>query len=250
MSRLAGEIFSVLVIALLSYVMIHTRVRQRRNRELNAWVQNQPVIYDCAVLVRQCMHPGGNWVDWSRSLGGGPRLLIRAGAIEVRAPQGMMLDSRDICLRADTARMWRDEVGWAGSALGRRECIHLVGRDETAEVELALSPLSNFGEVWAALGRAGIVAASSEWVPASSLSPGAAEPTDALWPDHRDVPAAPRRRLDIWLTLPLACFVVVGLYILVAPFSEAWNVGRVAGLALFAAVGLMRARHDRRRRRS
>lgn len=121
----AGAIFGVLVAALLSCALIFTWVRQRRNRELNAWVQNQTVIYDCAVLVRQCMHPGGNWVDWSRSLGGGPRLLIRAGAIEVRAPQGMMLDSRDICLRADTARMWRDEVGWAGSALGRRECIHL-----------------------------------------------------------------------------------------------------------------------------
>jgi hypothetical protein len=117
MSRLAGEIFSFLVIALLLYALIYTRVRQRRNRESNAWVQNQPVIYDCAVLVRQCMHPGGNWVDWSRSLGGGPRLLIRAGAIEVRASQGMMLNSRDICLRADTARMWRDEVGWLGVPL-------------------------------------------------------------------------------------------------------------------------------------
>ena len=176
MSRLAGGIFSFLVIAFLSYALIRTRVRARRNRELNAWVQNQTVIYDCAVLVRQCMHPGGNWVNWSRSLGGGPRLLIRAGAIEVRAPQGMMLDSRDICLRADTARMWRDEVGWAGSALGRRECIHLVGRDETAEVELALSPLSNVEEVWAALRRAGIVAASSERVPARNLPPRAAEP--------------------------------------------------------------------------
>jgi hypothetical protein len=151
-----GAIFGVLVAALLSYVLIHTWVRQRRNRELDTWVQNQAVIYECAVLVRQCMHPGGNWVDWSRSLGGGPRLLVRAGAIEVRAPQGMMLDTRDICLRADTARMWRDEVGWAGTAFGRRECIHLVGRDQTAEVELALSPLSNFEEVWAALRRAGI----------------------------------------------------------------------------------------------
>lgn len=250
MSRLAGEIFSFFVIAFLSSTLIYARVRQRRNRELNAWVQNQTVIYDCPVLVRQCMHPGGNWVDWSRSLGGGPRLLIRAGAIEVRAPQGMMLHSRDICLRADTARMWRDEVGWAGSALGRRECVHLVGRDETAEVELALSPLSNFGEVWAALRRAGIAAAGSEWVPAPNLPPGAAEPAYALWPGHRDVPAAPRRRLDIWLTLPLACFVVVGLYTLLTPFSGAWNVGRVAGLALFAAVGLMRVRHDRKRRPS
>jgi hypothetical protein len=158
----AGDIFGIVVTALLSYVLINTSLRRRRNRELNAWVQNQTVIYDGAVLVRQCMHPGRNWVDWSRSLGGGPRLLIRAGAIEVRAPQGMVLDSRDICLRADTARMWRDEVGWAGSSLGRRECIHLVGRDETGEVELALSPLSNFEEVWAALRRAGIVAASSE----------------------------------------------------------------------------------------
>jgi hypothetical protein len=162
MSRLAGEIFSFLVIGLLSWTLIYAWVRQRRNRELNAWVQSQAVIYECAVLVRQCMHPGRNWVDWSRSLGGGPRLLIRSGAVEVRAPQGMMLHSRDICLRADTARMWRDEVGWAGTSLGRRQCIRLVGRDETAEVELALSPLSNFDEVWAALRLAGIVAASSQ----------------------------------------------------------------------------------------
>jgi hypothetical protein len=70
----AGGIFSFLVIALLSYTFIRTWVRRRRNRELNAWVQNRTVIYDGAVLVRQCMHPGGNWVDWSRSYGGGPFL--------------------------------------------------------------------------------------------------------------------------------------------------------------------------------
>jgi hypothetical protein len=158
----AGGIFSIAVIGLLSYTLIRTWVHQHRNRELTAWVQSQTVMYEGAVLVRQCMHPGGNWADWSRSFGGGPRLLIRAGAIEVRAPRGMMLDSRDICLRADTARMWRDEVGWAGSALGRRECIHLVGRDDTGELELALSPSSGFEEVWAALRQAGIVAVSSE----------------------------------------------------------------------------------------
>jgi hypothetical protein len=242
-----GEIFSFLVIAGLSWVVIRTWVRQRGNRELNAWVQNQMVIYECAVLVRQCMHPGGNWVDWSRSIGGGPRLLARAGAIEVRAPQGMMLDSRDICLRADTTRMWRDEVGWAGTALGRRECIHLVGRDETAEVELALSPVSNLEEAWAALCRAGIVAAGSEWIPAPNVSPTAPEPADALWPGHRGVPTAPRR-LDIWLILPLVCFVVIGLYTLLTPFSAAWNVGRVAGLALWVVVGVMRVRHERRGR--
>jgi hypothetical protein len=159
---LAGEIFSFAVIALVAYVLIYSWLRQRRNRDLNAWVQSRPVMHDCAVLVRQCIHPGRNWVDWNRSLGGGPRLVIRAGAIEVRAPRGMVLDSRHICLRADTTRMWRDEVGWAGSALSRRECIHLVGRDETGDVELTLSPLSNINEVWAALGRAGIAAANSE----------------------------------------------------------------------------------------
>src|SRR5262249_57918952 len=113
--------------------------------------------------------------------------------------------------------------------VGRRECIHLVGRDETAEVELALSPLSDFEEVWAALRRAGTLAASSERGPVRNPSPIAAEPANALWPDHRDVPAAPRRRLDIWLILPLVCFVVVGLYTVLTPFSEPPNFGRVAG---------------------
>ena len=70
------------------------------------------------------------------------------------------------------------------------------------------------------LRRAGIVAASSEWVPAQNPSAGAAEPTDALWPDHRDVPTALRRRLDIWLILPLVCFVVVGLYTLLTRLSQ------------------------------
>lgn len=161
MSRLAGAVFSVLVVALVSYRLIRAGVGQRRNRGLNAWVGDQAVIYECAVLVRQCMHPGGDWVDWSASLGGGPRLIVRAGAVQVRAPQGMVADSRDICLRADTARMWRDEIGWAGSALGRRECIHLAGRDENTEVELAITPLASPGEAWAALRRAGIAAAAS-----------------------------------------------------------------------------------------
>jgi hypothetical protein len=245
-----GEIFGVLVLALFSCALIFTWVRQRRNRALDAWVQDQAVIYDCTVMVRQCMHPGGNWVDWSGRLGGGPRLLVRAGAVEVRAPQGMMLDSRDICLRADTTRMWRDEVGWAGTAVGRRACIHLVGRDETAEVELALSPLSDFEDAWAALRRAGIAAAGSERAPARTLPPRAGEPADAPRPGHRGGPAAsPRRRRDIWLILPLACFVAVALYTVLAPFSDAWNAAGVAGLALAAAVALIRARHDRRRRR-
>jgi hypothetical protein len=206
-----GEIFSFLVIAFLSCVVIYTWVRQRRNRELNAWVQNQTVIYDCAVLVRQCMHPGGNWVDWSRSLGGGPRLLIRAGAIEVRAPQGMMLDSRDICLRADTTRMWRDEAGWAGSALGRRECIHLVGRDETAEVELALSPLSNFEEVcswpsarplsparsWGISSRSSSDRSSGGHRPRSRGS-STLPPRSARWPAQRPPSRASGRTEGAW----------------------------------------------------
>src|SRR5262249_61224121 len=130
-----GEIFGFLVIALLSCVVIFTWVRQRRNRELDAWVQDQTVIYDCAVLVRQCMHPGGNWVDWSRRLGGGPRLLIRAGAIEVRAPQGMMLDSRDICLRAGTARMGGGGGGGGGGGAGPRRGSRPGGRGATAREE-------------------------------------------------------------------------------------------------------------------
>jgi hypothetical protein len=40
----AGAIFSFLVVALLSYTLIRTRVRQARNRELNAWIQNQTAV--------------------------------------------------------------------------------------------------------------------------------------------------------------------------------------------------------------
>lgn len=60
------------------------------------------------------------------------------------------------------ARIWQDEVGWAGTGLGRRKCIRLIARDETAEVELALSPLTAFEEAWAALQQAGTTAVGSQ----------------------------------------------------------------------------------------
>jgi hypothetical protein len=64
-------------------------------------------------------------VNWNHHYGGGPRLVVRTRGIEVSAPQGMMLERRSFFFSAETATMWRDRVGWAGTALGRKECIRL-----------------------------------------------------------------------------------------------------------------------------
>lgn len=194
---MAGTVFSIVVVTLLVSGLLYQFVRQRRNRDLNAWVQDQAVLFECPVLVRQCLHPGANWVDWNSKLGGGPRLLIRRGAIEVKAPQGMMLQTRDVCLVAATTSMWHDEIGWAGTALGQRECIHLLGKDETSEVELALTAIENLGATWAALVQSGVQVAGA----------GAA----------LDQKQSGSRRIRPWTVIPIIVFIVAGLIWFLTP---------------------------------
>jgi hypothetical protein len=127
--------------------------RQRQQAELRQQVQSRPITFSTRAFVR-VRKPLNTWVSWHPRLGGGPQLILRDQALEVSAPQGMMLESRDIFLATDYVTMWRDRVGWAGTPLDRRECIRL--RSDHEAVEVAVSPDSGIEGTWNALLQVGV----------------------------------------------------------------------------------------------
>lgn len=87
----------------------------------------------------------------------GPQLVVHTHGIEISAPRGMMLESRTLFLDARKATMWVDEVGFGGTPLHRKKCIRLVGgTPQDAQIEVALSPDTDFDQTWQALIDAGV----------------------------------------------------------------------------------------------
>lgn len=111
--------------------------------------------YESRAFIR-VKRPFKSWVSWNSRLGGGPLLTVRHGSFELSAPQGMMLESRDLVIEAGSATMWPDKVGWAGTRLDRKECIHVVGRDQRGRVEVAISPRDGIRGAWQALLASGV----------------------------------------------------------------------------------------------
>jgi hypothetical protein len=68
----------------------------------------------------------------------------------------MKLESRDLVIQSDGATMWLDKVGWAGTRLNQKECIHVLGRDRRGRVEVAISPTDGLSEAWQALLDSGV----------------------------------------------------------------------------------------------
>jgi hypothetical protein len=66
------------------------------------------------------------------------------------------LESRQVTVQSSEATMWIDKIGWAGTPLGRRECIHVAGRDQRRRIDLALSPQDGLGDAWQALLTSGV----------------------------------------------------------------------------------------------
>ena len=108
------------------------------------------------VRVRERL-PGQTWGDWHDRLGGGPRLLLFDNALEVVAPQGMVLVSRDIILPTPTSSMWRDNIGFGGLPLAKRDCVRIQGYGPHGyPVELAITPCGDITAMWKALALAGV----------------------------------------------------------------------------------------------
>lgn len=114
------------------------------------------VIYSGGTLVR-ARRRFNTWETWNDHLEGGPVLVVRPGSFEVSAPQGMMLNSRDLVVQSTGATMWLDKVGWAGTPLGSKVCIRVIGRDQRGrQIEFALSPRDGVQKAWKALLDCGV----------------------------------------------------------------------------------------------
>ena len=101
-----------------------------------------------------------SWQNWNNRLGGGPTVQVTISAVRVWAPQGMMLDSRDVQIDTHHATMSVDRLGWAGTPLGRRECIRLCGGTRRGPIEIAITPDLGIEQTWRAFERAGVRPAS------------------------------------------------------------------------------------------
>lgn len=153
MKWLSSVFFGVVYLGLL-LSLGRILLRKIRNRPVKAWVQSQPMTYSTGAFVRE--RRLGAWTDWSHRYKGGPHMIVRTLGIDVSAPQGMVLASRAIYMTAAKAYMSVDNVGWAGTRFGRRECIRLIGKDAGCEVDLAIIPDSDFKLAWKALVDAGV----------------------------------------------------------------------------------------------
>jgi len=131
------------------------------------------VLYSGRAFVRSKRWFDGVLSAWNPRLGGGPMLWIWPGGFEVVAPQGMLLESRDFLMPAAQAVMHRDQVGWGGTALGRRDCIAIQGRDDKGRwVRFAISPEDGIGGAWDALRTAGVAVVGQEQRASSPGAPG------------------------------------------------------------------------------
>ena len=151
--------FAVLLVALVVVVtpvrLISIHRQQKSNHAIADWVHSQPVTFSSRTFVRRRFPL--RWTQCAYRYGGGPVVSVHTSGIEVSAPQGMMLDSRTIYFRASESRMWIDSVGWAGTPLGRRECIRLCAGEQRSAVDLALYPDAGIEQTWRALLTAGVV---------------------------------------------------------------------------------------------
>jgi hypothetical protein len=84
-------------------------------------------------------------------------LLVKKHSFELEAPRGMSLEPRDWVIESAKASMRFDKVGWGGTPIDRRDCIHVTARDEKGRrIEFALSPEGGAQPAWDALAKSGV----------------------------------------------------------------------------------------------
>jgi hypothetical protein len=125
-----------------------------RKRPIKDSVKAQQLTYSVKAFVR-ARRPYNSWVSWNGRLGGGPDFIVRSNGLQIQAPQGMLLESRDVCVPGQGSIMWLDKVGWAGTALNKKDCIHIAATDDRGRLEVAVTPVSDMQAAWQALLDAG-----------------------------------------------------------------------------------------------
>ncbi len=118
---------------------------------------NGDVIFSTRTFVRSRRWWDASWVDWNKNLGDGPLLVVHRDFFEVKAPQGMIMESRKFVVPSATALMSIQVIGWAGTPFGRKRSIHIVWRNKRGyKVAVALTPVGELEDAWQALQFSGV----------------------------------------------------------------------------------------------
>jgi len=131
------------------------RLRSCREHSVTS-ADERPAVFAGRIFVRS-RRPRNSWVSWNYNYRRGPQLVVRATSFEVSAPQGMLLESRRFVIQSHDAVMRRDWIGWAGTPVNRKRCIHVAARDQKGRrIELALTPDDGLENAWKALLDSGV----------------------------------------------------------------------------------------------
>jgi hypothetical protein len=152
----AGNWFSVVVLALLALSFGLLARRKRQEAPLRDWIAEQPVVFETRALVRIRASglEGSGWGTLKSPAGA--RLIVHMGGLEASIGSANVLVSGNF-MRTSDATMCRDRVGWAGTAIGRQECIRLHGFDGRRARDWAVTPRgSSIEAVWQLLLGVGV----------------------------------------------------------------------------------------------
>lgn len=155
--RMSGSTwFAVVVLAGLALAFGLLVRRRRQEAPLRDWIAEQPVVFETQALVRIRASgvEGSGWGTLKSPAGA--RLIVHMGGLEASIGSANVLASGNF-MRTSDATMWRDRVGWAGTAIGRQECIRLHGFDGRRARDWAVTPReSSIEEVWQVLLGVGV----------------------------------------------------------------------------------------------
>jgi hypothetical protein len=151
-----GAWFSVVVLAVLVLAFTLQARRRRQEAPLRTWITGQPVVFETRALVRIRASglDGSGWGTLKSPMGA--RLVVHVGGLEASIGSGNAFVAGNFMSTSD-ATMWRDQVGWAGTAIGRQERIRLHGFDGRRARDWAVIPRGcSIEEVWQALLGVGV----------------------------------------------------------------------------------------------
>jgi len=151
-----SALFAVAVLTVLALAFGLQVRRRRQEAPLRDWIAGQPVVFETRALVRILASglEGSGWVTLKNPAGA--RLVVHMGGLEASIGSANVLVSGNF-MRTSDATMWRDRLGWQGTALGRQECIRLHGFDGHRARDWAVTPRgSSIEEVWQALLGVGV----------------------------------------------------------------------------------------------
>lgn len=153
-----GLVFSVVVIALLLFVVGRLAWRQHREAPLAHSIEDEAIVFSTAALIRIRSSSKLDGTGWGTLKGpAGAQLVIHVNGLQAtigRTGDGLLSGN---FMRSSDATMWREQIGWGGTSVGERDCIRLHGFDGHGTRDWAVTPRgASVDDVWKALLDAGV----------------------------------------------------------------------------------------------